>query len=369
MARSRMPSGSLRMMFTFVLFSFAFRIQAQNDNNNKAASTTAGKSSQAAQTADLTNLPNLSAATTAKSSSASSSASASSASGSGTSTSASVFKLTGLPTLAGAGIPTVIVPDTAGAPYMQKSTLPEGTVFICVGAALGFLGAAVLAWRGLVAWLLHRSVKRAAMAQNTMDSKALLRGGGGGGGSSGKGMYSTVGANSTLSLDHLASPNPRTSKYQSSIPSAHTKGSQPPSNLFFSPTAGAGLHSAANRSSSYLPAGYYAPGSSAPGNGAQMTNFGGSPSPLSTGQAGTGYARARSIGTSPPSSPHLPPSRGNDSIYARSSVVGNVNQGVYNQQSVSSLNLTAPPQQGGRTPSAYLEDLFENHGNGPRERF
>jgi hypothetical protein len=38
----------------------------------------------------------------------------------------------------------------------------------------------------------------------------------------------------------------------------------------------------------------------------------------------------------------------------------------------SSSNLSLPGVSavaGGRAPSAYLEDLFENHGNGPRERF
>ncbi|TKA72127.1 hypothetical protein B0A49_04429, partial [Cryomyces minteri] len=61
----------------------------------------------------------------------------------------SVFHLTGLPTIEGAGIPTLVIPYTAGAPFMQKSVLPQGTVFICVGAILGFLGACVLAWRGI----------------------------------------------------------------------------------------------------------------------------------------------------------------------------------------------------------------------------
>lgn len=49
--------------------------------------------------------------------------------------------------------------------------------------------------------------------------------------------------------------------------------------------------------------------------------------------------------------------------------------GVYGQTSnenVSQLSLNVPGGTnvaGGRAPSAYLEDLFENHGSGPRERF
>jgi hypothetical protein len=70
----------------------------------------------------------------------------------------SAFHLTGLPTIAGAGIPTLVIPFTANAPFMQKSSLPEGTFFIAVGAVLAFLGAGVLLWRLLVAWSINRSV-------------------------------------------------------------------------------------------------------------------------------------------------------------------------------------------------------------------
>ena len=313
----------------------------------------------------------------------------------------SVFHLTGLPTISGALDPTIGVPDTANAPFMQKSNLPDGTVFICVGAALGFMGAAILAWRGLVAWSLHRSVKRAALAQNLADSKSLLHGPGGH-----RSLYTTVGASSTMSLDRLsAAPlkpfssggvtgggNNGGGGGAAGTPPKHTPSA---SSLFFSPTAGSGLHGSANRPSSYLPAGYYASGSAQPASGAQMTHVGGSGAPPSLlglgGPASAGYQRTRSMGISPPGSPGLPPSRGNpfdqrpppsrgeSSIgYTRSSVAGTVGggggsgSGMYGHGVGSSSNLSLPGASavaGGRAPSAYLEDLFENHGNGPRERF
>ncbi|OCK82879.1 hypothetical protein K432DRAFT_402545 [Lepidopterella palustris CBS 459.81] len=354
-----------------------------------AKTSDAGKSSAAAKTTAASSAASASAASSASSADSSSASieSFSVTSGppiSSTTGSLSVFHLTGLPTIAGAGIPTIGVPDTAAAPFMQKSNLPDGTVFICVGAALGFMGAAILAWRGLVVWSLHRSVKRAAQAQNLTDSKSMLHGPSGH-----RGLYTGVGASSTMSLDRLSAVPPKPFS-SSNLASAPPKANPSSSSLFFSPTAGASLHSSTNRSSSYLPAGYYASGSSQPAAGAQMTHVGGpAPAPsllsLGLGPSAAGYTRARSIGISPPGSPNLPPSRGNpydrpppsrgESVgYARSSVAGTVGGGggVYGHGVNSSSNLSLPgggAAAGGRAPSAYLEDLFENHGNGPRERF
>ncbi|OAL49212.1 hypothetical protein IQ07DRAFT_488015, partial [Pyrenochaeta sp. DS3sAY3a] len=293
-------------------------------------------------------------------------------------------RLSGLPTLAGVGIPTMKVPDTAAAPFMQKSNLPEGTVFICVGAILAFFGAAVLAWRGMVAWSLHRSVKRAAMAQNMADIKAMSAVPG-----KKRGMYNVVGANSTMSLDHLSAapigsskgPKPFAQNPASSSPKANAS-------LFFSPTAGGatGLRdSVANRSSNYLPAGYYASGNAAPAAGASMTHLGGHGQNLSVNSLVTpGNRLSARSGISPPHSPSLPPSRGYDrappsrdgySMYNRNSIAtmgtpGNTRSGVYGHgnDNMSNLSLNVPGGTnvaGGRAPSAYLEDLFENHGAGP----
>ena len=254
---------------------------------------------------------------------------------------------TGLPKLAGDDYPTPSVPPTAGAPFMQKSNLPEGTVFICVGAGIAFIALVILAWRGLVAWSLHRSVRKAAIAQSSKyayssDKKRRH--------SHGKPLASpfyTSGPGSTLSLDQLGASN----KGASSKPhSAH-------GSLFFSPTAGAGMHTPANRGSGYLPAGYYAAGNSSAGGGSGMTHVGNnngiSLSNLTPGGQNNRYSRARSIGPSPPASPSLPPSRGNE---LRPSTANLSTTALTGAASNNSLNAAAQS----RAPSAFLEDLFES---------
>ena len=204
------------------------------------------------------------------------------------------------------------------------------------------------------------------------------------------GMYNVVGANSTMSLDHLHAAPIGNSKVAK--PFAQGPGGTPPrsqTSLFFSPTAGgsAGLRdSVANRSSNYLPAGYYASGTAAPASGSPMTHVGGHGPNLSVHSLATPGNRFSSrSGVSPPISPSLPPqSRGYDrapasrdgySNYNRNSVnmAGNTRSGLYGQghENVSQLSLNVPggaTAAGGRAPSAYLEDLFENHGNASRER-
>ena len=285
------------------------------------------------------------AAASSTTESSSSTSTHSSTTGSASASAVDAAPLSGLPKLAQDNYPAPTVPPTADAPFMQKSSLPDGTVFICVGAALGFIGLLVLAWRGLVAWSLHRSVKRAAIAQSSKYSRV-----GDQRAKNGKsnGPYFSPGPGSTLSLDHLGASGKGGAKTPSSA-----RGS-----LFFSPTASTGMQSPGNRGSTYLPAGYYAAGNSAPSGGSGMTHIGGGGIGLSNlTPQNHRYSRARSLGPSPPGSPSLPPSRGADSTLARLSTAG-----LTMHASNSSLNLSAPPQ--GRAPSAYLEDLFENHPPG-----
>ncbi|MDI1493321.1 MAG: hypothetical protein OHK93_005109 [Ramalina farinacea] len=253
--------------------------------------------------------------------------------------------LSGLPKLDEDKYPAPTVPPTAGAPFMQKSNLPEGTVFICVGAALGFIGMMVLAWRGFMAWSLHRSVRKAAIASTAKyagrDPLSGLK--------KSKGPYMHSGPGSTLSLDQLGGGRKN----------AGGKTHSTHSNLFFSPTAGAGMNAPSNRASGYLPSGYYASGNAAPASGAGMTHIG-SGVPMSNlsnqnrySQAGLGprgHSPSRSRAPSPPSS------RGGDSLFNGSRLS---TPGLMGQASSSTLNLNAAPQ--GRAPSAYLDDLFENH--------
>jgi hypothetical protein len=210
---------------------------------------------------------------------------------------------------------------------MQHSNLPEGTVFIAVGAALGFLALVIIAWRGLVAWSINRSVRRSAtkgysaVGDSSYDNKGDKRK---------SGLYSSAAPiGSTMSLEKLV----RTG----------TAGSKGPrdSNLFFSPTAGAGMHSPGNRNSGYLPSGYYAATTAAPGGGTGMTTLGEPGDRGSKLRPHSGiYAATRHVDPSPPDSPDVRPSTA----------------GLSTRDSRSSLNLSTTT--GNRAPSTYLDDLM-----------
>jgi hypothetical protein len=204
----------------------------------------------------------------------------------------------------------------------------------------------VVLWRGLVAWSLHRSVKRAARAQHTAmnDTKALFRTPG----PPPPQFYDYKDRESTISLSGLGHKGGR----KGGRPSTAGGGAST-SNLFFSPTAGAagaGLANSGNRGSNYLPAGYYAAGSAQAGNAQSHVPIGSGHQPaisLSTLSPHVqGYSRARSMGTTPPDSPAFSAERG----HMASSSTLNLNQ-VYGSGQE-------------RAPSAYLEDLFDGE-NGP----
>ncbi|CAG7970344.1 unnamed protein product [Penicillium salamii] len=213
----------------------------------------------------------------------------------------------------------VTIPPTANAPYMQESSAPEGTVFIAVGAALGLIGLTLLAWRAMVAWSVNRSVRRAAM-KHASDNKRMLR-------NSRKKRSTPYSALPTdVSLGKLGAAT--RASYKPRAASGN-------SGLFFSPTAGGptGSHgnmnaagNSGNRGSTYLPAGYY--------NAAGNSNPAGE----------VPYSPTAGL-----SSPSLPPAGAYHDSHRQS----------YAGASTSSLNLNQAPQ--GRAPSAYLEDLFENH--------
>lgn len=331
-------------------------------------------STSAAESTTKTTAKSTDATTTDSSSSAKSTNTDSSSSGTFVATDSSSTAVAGptdLPTIAGAGIPTMIVPYTANAPFMQHSSLPQGTVFIVVGAVLAFLGACVLFWRALVAWSINRSVKQAAIASIAGNDKASKTWGGSSTGYNPvKGsLYKDAGSNMSLEALNAAGKPLKTDT---------SRKQPPPEGLFFSPTAhnrlsDAGLGSrpvsqvmGGNRSSTYLPAGYYANSAAQAGGGAGATTIGGNLAP---------YARNSTYENSPPTTPgHT----GNRSSYlragSRDGLGGSRNSylepraghtsGSYNTQPRSNDGLP-----GSRAPSAYLEDLFDNHGAGPQERF
>ncbi|KAF3111978.1 hypothetical protein TWF102_005733 [Orbilia oligospora] len=214
------------------------------------------------------------------------------------------------------------VPNTKNAPYMQRSDLPEGTVFIAVGSALGLIGLIAFAWRMVVAWQLRRSIRKANSV--TTDSKAGLLGRYNPPATAKKSFYS-AGAGSSLSLDHLGTASRTTGL-----------GTTPNTSLFFSPTANNG--NTHQRQSQYLPAGYYAPAAS--------TNLPFNQSRDSLPRPRPATRDSHVVGT-PPASPLLTPT-------ARRPSPG---QGHAQAPSISS---TLGVPAGGRTPSTYLEDMLDN---------
>ncbi|KAI0129282.1 hypothetical protein F4776DRAFT_163634 [Hypoxylon sp. NC0597] len=233
-----------------------------------------------------------------------------------------------LPTLPGQySYPAPTVPPTNNAPFMQPSSVPEGTVFIAVGAILGAFGAAVLIWRAVVACLLHRSVKKAALAQQIANDKATFP-------PPPPPFYKYSDHASSASLGNTMSGRGVRRTTRGPIPSATPS----QSNLFFSPTAPTGSSSGGNRESRFLPSGFYAAGAGSPQQGhshsISLTNL----RPDSRGHG-------RPSGHTPPESPSLAP----HTDMARRNM------------SASSLNLHRPPS--GRAPSAFLEDLLDDPSN------
>ncbi|KAL2875333.1 hypothetical protein SGCOL_009496 [Colletotrichum sp. CLE4] len=247
--------------------------------------------------------------------------------------------LTGLPSLTNQPIvttyPPASVPPTNNAPYMHRSSAPQGTVFIAVGSILGAFGLGILIWRGIIACLLHRSVARAANAQYVANDKQSFP-------APPAQFYKYTDRESTPSLVPNGGRGVRRTQ-RGPIPSATPS----QSNLFFSPTAAGGgnsntnnnNNSATNRDSRFLPSGFYAAATSSPspahGHSISLTNL----RPESRGQYGS---RNNLRESTPPESPSY---------------------GARRDFSTSSVNLSAAPGNGQRAPSAYLEDLLDENPN------
>ncbi|KAL1846714.1 hypothetical protein Plec18170_009004 [Paecilomyces lecythidis] len=322
----------------FLLVLLVAGASAENNDNNDAATTAVANTAAttAANTAATQTDDSLPALTTAASSSESSKETSATTSDSASSTSGN--SLPTLSTTAAASssynYPPPSVPPTQNAPYMRKSKAPEGTVFIAVGAALGFIGLVILIWRAMVAWSVNRSVRKAAEMQARSEKKALLAGRRRRRSRRRSTVYSEA-PGSTMSLEKLGTG------YRSSQVPPMPKSSTRTSGLFYSPTAGAGMQGNANRTSTYLPAGYYASSNTAlSGSSVGLPNL---------GAQSQGYTRTGSA-PSPPASPLMSPNLGHDRSYRGS------------QARMSTTSLNVPPQ--GRAPSTYLEDLFDSHAPG-----
>ncbi|KAK9366264.1 hypothetical protein V1509DRAFT_630253 [Lipomyces kononenkoae] len=230
--------------------------------------------------------------------------------------------------------PTPTIPVTSNNPFSTTSNAPEGTVFIAVGSVIGGIALAILGWRALVAYSLHKSLKSssAAYVSEPKGTSSGYGGGSGGGFFGGKrqnapGFYAT-GAGSSMSLDQLTSTgravnNARPISAYDDIgiprygPSFNTS-------TFYSPTAGAmGMSNpmgnavpgaGTNRSSTYLPSGYY----------------------------GVKHGAASSA-----------------SLSARYSSVPQNQRAPSPGAPLRTESSLAVPQQGQRVPSAYLDDLLD----------
>lgn len=199
---------------------------------------------------------------------------------------------------------------------------------------------------------------------------------------------------SSMSLDQLTAAGKTVGKPRGGGGSNyddHRHSSAPPAGLFFSPTAQQSSRAASmsmdNRGSSYLPAGYYAsPSADLPAGGRASTTIGGSLAP---------YARNSVASPSPPGSPHIPESRSTSAYYGGAvpgsrdgaglrhpgsreylragsrDGGGRISSNVYAHPSSSSLAIGGSSNDlpGMRAPSQILDELFDNHGHGPRERF
>lgn len=267
---------------------------------------------------------------------------------------------------------------------MQTSSTPEGAVFIAVGAVLGFLGLAVLAWRGLVAWSVNRSVRQQAAAMQSSEKRGLLR-------SRRRSSARSKSRSRSRSMprEHLPSGNMNNTPTGNANGGGYDRhhhrrrsgsGSRGPprmreipgsSNaLFFSPTAGASMHSGKRSSQHHSGYGYgYGYGTASTSTPRASTG----PIPTSASlSASERYQppykgkrayppppppRARNIPiVSPPVSPNLRPT-------GTGGYMGPGRSRPLSGDSMSSgsvnPNQASPPQ--GRAPSEYLEDLFDGH--------
>lgn len=208
---------------------------------------------------------------------------------------------------------------------MNHSTLPDGTVFIAVGAILGAFGLAIIAWRTIVLCLLHRSVERATLAQYAANDKAST--------------FPPPPSQFHKFLDRDPSPVGGAAGAIAGRIHRKSRGPAPAAtasqtNLFFSPTAGpggsTGIASSSTRDSRYLPSGFYASASPMPGH-----------NPGNSISLSTLRPSSRGRMETPPHSPIVAPHR---------------------NFSASSLSLNRPPSANERAPSAFLDDLLGEHG-------
>lgn len=352
MSRSRPSLKRALLLSTLALFAATVVAQPQpqqptTDGNNAPAPTTDAKPTTAAattqQTTEAKTTADLPALTTEKKTTATTSPTTADNKPKLSTTSPGKNMPT-LPTLPGSySYPPPAVPDTRNAPFMRQSTLPQGTFFIIVGSILAFIGVAVLVWRAVVACLLHRSVKRAALAQHLANDKAGIPGAGPAGNPAP--FYKYTDQNSAGSLGAINAPAGRGVRRTTRGPVSSSTLSQ--TNLFFSPTAPGGAQ-AGNRSSTFLPSGFYAAGQGAQQGSRQSIHNSISMTDLRPDSRGMG--RPDSRGLARPESRGLGRPAESPGLVPRPEQRRNI--------STNSVSMARPASQ--RAPSMFLDDLLDD---------
>jgi len=177
-----------------------------------------------------------------------------------------------------ANIPTyqVVIPQLDGNPFLQTSSLPEGTVFIVVGSCLAGLAVVLMLSRTIYIWYLHRQSRQ--RGKDIKYSEMEQRPYAGGATAASSNPFAGISGGGSISLEYLRAgdQSSRLSTYSSRPSTARpqTNGTLRPtssanllssSNIqFYSPSAYPGSTAAmalgtqpGSRDSGYLPAGYY----------------------------------------------------------------------------------------------------------------
>lgn len=252
----------------------------------------------------------------------------------------------GAPTLANSGAnptyPPPTIPPTADAPFMQKSSLPSGTVFISAAGVLGLMLVCVILWRLWVTWTIQRRVKKVQQGYARMHQQKRSRLGFTKDGvrlsKKPTPFYQQAGTGSMISmklLDRKEEPDNPQSLLPDKAPDKRS--------LFFSPTASNGLPSTGlggvRTSSQYLPSGYY---------------------PVSAGDRSRNQAYSlHEISNAQRSELQEPGSRSDSpapllpDIAVETLPSGSADGPLHEEGSLSWDN-----RAGSRTPSAHLEDIF-----------
>jgi len=186
-----------------------------------------------------------------------------------------------------ANIPTyqVVIPKLDGNPYLERSSFPEGTVFIVVGSCLAGLAIVLLLSRTIYIWYLQLQSRQRGkdIKYSEMEQRPYT----GGSTTIPTNPFAGISGGGSISLDYLRSgdQSSRVSTYSSRPSTARpaTNGTIRPTssaNLlsssnaqFYSPSAYPGSTAAmalgtqpGSRDSGYLPAGYYLREPSTPNN-------------------------------------------------------------------------------------------------------